>query len=73
MQEDAVEFYLDTNSTLEYQELIKHLRTWFESVKTFSLLFSDVYSRVQLPWEAEEQFFNELQILSQKVISVRPA
>ena len=37
----AVEFYLDTNSTWEYQELIKHLRTSFESSITFSLLVSD--------------------------------
>ena len=32
----AVEFYLDTNSTLKYHELIEHIQTLFESGKTFS-------------------------------------
>ena len=32
----AVEFYLDTNSTWDYKELIEHLRTLFESGETFS-------------------------------------
>ena len=34
----AVEFYLDTNSTWKYHELIEHLWTSFESSKTFSSL-----------------------------------
>ena len=34
----AVEFYLDTNSTWKYHELVEHLRTSFESGKTFSSL-----------------------------------
>ena len=34
----GVEFYLDTNSTWKYHELIEHLRTLFESSKTFSSL-----------------------------------
>ena len=29
----AVEFYLDTNSTWKYHELVEHLRTSFESGK----------------------------------------
>ena len=32
----VIGFYLDTNSTWEYKELIKHRRTPFESHKTFS-------------------------------------
>ena len=43
----AVEFYLDTNSTWKYHELIEHLRTLFESGKTFSSLVRDFYSCVQ--------------------------
>ena len=34
----AVEFYLDTNSTWKYHELVEHLRTSFESGETFSSL-----------------------------------
>ena len=69
----AIEFYLDTNYTWNYQELIEHLRTSFESGKTFSLLVRDFYSHIQWPLEMEDQFANELQILGQKVISVRPS
>ena len=36
----AVEFYLDTNSTWDNQELIRNLRTSFESGKTFRSLVS---------------------------------
>ena len=38
---DVLEFYLDSNSTWDYQELIEHLRTSFEFQKTFSSLVSD--------------------------------
>ena len=69
----VVEFYLDTNSTWNYEEPIRHLRTSFESGKTFSLLVGDLYSTVQQPWEGEDQFADELQILSWKVISVQPS
>ena len=44
---DAVKFYLETNSTWKYHELIEHLRTSFESGKTFSSLVRDFYSCVQ--------------------------
>ena len=43
----VVEFYLDTNSTRKYHELIEHLRTSFESGETFSSLVSDFYSHIQ--------------------------
>ena len=43
----AVEFYLDTNSTWKYHELVEHLRTSFESGKTFSSLVGDFYSCIQ--------------------------
>ena len=68
-----VEFHLDTISTWNYEEFIRHLRTLFESGKIFSSLVGDFYSRVQWPWETEDQFANELQILSWKVISMRPS
>ena len=59
-----VEFYLYNNSTWNYQEVIGHLRTSFESDRIFSSLVSGFYSRVQQPWETEDQWFDELQILS---------
>ena len=68
----TVEFYLDTNSTWKYHELVEHLRTLFESSKTLSSLVRDFYSHIQQLWETEDQFADELQILGQKVISVRP-
>ena len=43
----AVEFYLDTNSTWMYHELIEHLQTSFKSGKTFSSLVGDFYSCIQ--------------------------
>ena len=67
-----VEFYLDTNSTWKYHELIEHLWTSFESGKTFTSLVGDFYRCIQWPWEMEDQFADELQILGQKVISIRP-
>ena len=56
----------------KYHELIEHLRTSFEFSKTSNSLFRDFYSHVKWPLETEDQFANELQILGQKVISVRP-
>ena len=69
----AVEFYLDTTTTWKYHELIEHLRTTFESSETFSSLVGDFYSLIQQPQETEDQFANGLQILGQKVISIRPS
>ena len=43
----AVEFYLDTNSTWKYHELVEHLRTSFESGETFSSLVGDFFCRIQ--------------------------
>ena len=43
----AVEFYLNTNSTWNNEELIEHPRTSFESAKTFSSLVREFYSHVQ--------------------------
>ena len=44
----VVEFYLDTNSTWKYHELVEHLRTSFESGKeTFSSFVGDFYSHIQ--------------------------
>ena len=69
----AVEFYLDTTATWKYHELVEHLRTSFESGETFSSLVGDFYSCIQRPWETEDQFADELQILGRKVISIRPS
>ena len=62
----AVEFYLTIYSTWDYEELIRHLRTSFESGETFGLLIRDFYTRVQWPWETD-QFADDLHILGQKV------
>ena len=43
----AIKFYLDTKSMWNYEELIEHFRTSFESGKTFSSLVRDFYSHVQ--------------------------
>ena len=68
----AVEFYLDTNSTWNYKALIEHLRTSFETGESFSSLVGDFYSRSQRNKETEDQFADELQVLSRKVLSIRP-
>ena len=43
----VVKPYLNTNCICDYEELIGHLRTYFESCKTFSSFIGDFYSRVQ--------------------------
>ena len=43
----AVVFYLDTNCTWKYHELIEHLRTSFKSGETFSSLVRDFYRHIQ--------------------------
>ena len=43
----AVQFYLNTNSTWKYHELIEHLQTSFKSGETFSSLVRDFYSHIQ--------------------------
>ena len=68
----AVEFCLITNSTWSYKALIEHLRTSFETGESFSSLVSDFYSRSQCNKETEDQFANELQVLSRKVLSIHP-
>ena len=68
----AVEFYLDTNSTWSYKASIEHLRTSFETGESFSSLVGDFYSRSQCNKETEDQFAYELQVLSRKVLSIRP-
>ena len=68
----AIEF-IWTPTLWNYEELIEHLWTSFKSGKTFSSLFRDFYSHFQCPQETEDQFADELQILGQQVISVRPS
>ena len=69
----AVEVYIDTISTWDFEECIRYHRNTFESGRTFSSLVGDFYSRVQWPVETKAQFANELQILSWRVISMRPS
>ena len=57
---------------MEISWIDRALWTSFESGKTFSSLVGDFYSHIQWPRETENQFANELQILGQKVISIRP-
>ena len=66
----AVEFCLNTNDQWSYSVLIEHLRTSFESGETSNCLLGDFYVRCQKPKETEDQFADELQVLSRKVISV---
>ena len=55
----VVKFYLDTNSTWDYQELMGYLRRLFESSETISSS-GDLYSRVKQLQETEDQFVDEL-------------
>ena len=68
----AVEFYLDTNFTWNYEVLIEHLRTSFETGESFSSLEGDFYSQSQCNKETEDQFADELQVLSRKVLNICP-
>ena len=68
----TVEFYLDTDSTWNYKALIEHLQTSFEMGESFSLLVGDFYSKNQCNKETEDQFTDELQVLSRKVLSIHP-
>ena len=52
--------------------MIEHLRMSFESRETFSSLLGDFYARCQKPKVTEDQFLDELKVLSRKVISVCP-
>ena len=68
----AVKFYLYTYSTWKYYELMEDLRKSFETGETFSSLVGDFDSHIQCHKETEDQFADELQILSSKVFSVHP-
>ena len=67
-----MEFYLDTNSTWNYKALIEHLQTSFHTGESFSSLVGDFYSQSQHNKETEDQFADELQVLSRKVLSICP-
>ena len=51
---EAVEFYLDTNEKWSYSEIKDHLRTLFESGKTFSSFLSNFYGQHQKSKETED-------------------
>ena len=68
----AIELYLNANAEWCYQDLINHLKIPFESGETSSSLLSKFCSHYRKNKEMEDQCTKELQILGQKVISVRP-
>ena len=65
-----MEFHLDANCIWNYKALIEHLRTSVEMGESFSSLEGDFYSQSQFNKETEDQFADELQILSTKVLSI---
>ena len=67
-----MEFYLDTISTWNYKALIEHLRKSFEMGEHFSSLVGGFYIWSQCNKETEDQFVDDLQILSRKVFSICP-
>ena len=69
---EAVEFYLDTNSTWSYKALIEHLRPSFETGESFRSLVGDFYSGSQCNKETEDQFADELEVLNRKILSIHP-
>ena len=52
--------YLHTNEEWSYSKLVKHLRTLFESGKTFNSSLGKFYGQYQKPKETEDWFANEL-------------
>ena len=63
------EFYLDTYSIWNYKALIEHLQTSFEMTDHFSSLVGDFYSWSQYHKETEDQYTDEVQIFSRKVMA----
>ena len=65
-----VEFQLDLcGSNITYQELLEHLSMAFQGGDNEANVLTEFYSRAQKPKESEEAFVDELQLLTQKVLS----
>ena len=54
-------------------ELLKHLSATFQGGEDEAHILAEFYSQAQKPKESEEIFVAELQLLTHKVISKRPA
>ena len=61
-----VKFCLDICDEPTFQGLLAHLKTFFESYKTFAILISEFHTHFQCGKESEDNFGNDLQILSWK-------
>ena len=58
---------------IDYCELLKHLSVTFQGGEDEANILTEFYSQAQKPKESEETFTDELQLLTCKVISKRPA
>ena len=69
-----VEYQLDLcRGIINYRELLKHLSVTFQGGEDEANILAEFYSQAQKPKESEESFADELQLLTHKVISKRPA
>ena len=69
-----VEYYLGLIPKEEqsFQGLIDHLSLAFQSCKMVSSLIADFYNQSQKTWETKDAFVDELQILVQKLVALKP-
>ena len=58
---------------IDYHKLLKHLSVMFQGGEDEANILTELYSRAQKLKEFEETFVDELQLLTHKVISKRPA
>ena len=69
-----VEYQLDLcGGVINYHELLKHLSVTFQGGEDEANILAEFYNQAQKPKESEETFVDELQLLTHKVISKRPA
>ena len=68
-----VKFQLELcGGDIPYKELLEHLSMAFQGGNNDANMLAEFYSHAQRPKELEEAFTDELQLLSQKVISKKP-
>ena len=67
-----IQFYLDTSPNVSYNGLMSHLGVAYTSGEDASIISCDFYGQVQKPWESEENFTDDLQVLAHKLIHFRP-
>ena len=68
-----VEFQLDLcGGDIPYKELLEHLSMAFQGGDDEANVHAEFYSHAQKLRESEEAFVDELQLLTQKVISKKP-